>query len=189
MTITLALARLADEGYVETAKSLGTFVSRQIPEQALHALQVDVERKHQPVVLDHFRPDLLKIRSHNLVNAELRRSMIDFWVGRPDARSFPLRTWARLTNQQFLSAGSALTEYKEPIGFIELRQAIADHLRPARGIVAEPEQIIITGGCQEALNLVCRMLLPPGTDAIMRNRPDTRALLICLSRSARTCIT
>lgn len=169
ITITLALARLADEGYVETAKSLGTFVSRQIPEQALHALQVDVERKHQPVVLDHFRPDLLKIRSHNLVNAELRRSMIDFWVGRPDARSFPLRTWARLTNQRFLSAGSALTEYKEPIGFIELRQAIADHLRPARGIVAEPEQIIITGGCQEALNLVCRMLLPPGTDAIVES--------------------
>jgi GntR family transcriptional regulator/MocR family aminotransferase len=169
ITITLALARLADEGYVETAKSLGTFVSRQIPEQALHALQIDVDHEHQPVVPDHFRPDLLKIRSHNLVNVHRRPTMIDFWVGRPDARSFPLRTWTRLTNKRLLSAGSALTEYNDPMGFMGLRQAIADHLRPARGIIAEPEQIIITGGCQEGLNLVCRMLLPVGTDAVMES--------------------
>lgn len=169
ITITLAFARLADEGYVETAKSLGTFVSREIPEQALHALQIGIESPDQPVVLEHLRPDLPKIRSHNLVNAKPRRAAIDFWIGRPDARSFPLRTWARLTNKRLLSAGSALTEYKDPTGVPELRQAIADHLRPARGIIAEPEQIIITGGCQEALNLVCRMLLPPGTDAIVES--------------------
>jgi len=169
ITITLALARLADEGYIETAKSLGTFVSRQIPEQALHAMRIDVEHEHQPVVPDHYRPHLQKIRSHNLVNVHRRRTMIDFWVGRPDARSFPLRTWTRLTNKRLASAGTALTEYDDPMGHMPLRQAIADHLRPARGIVAEPEQIIITGGCQEGLNLVCRMLLPAGTDAIMES--------------------
>ncbi|WP_144061167.1 PLP-dependent aminotransferase family protein [Hyphomicrobium denitrificans] len=169
ITITLAFARLADEGYVETAKSLGTFVSREIPEQALHALRTGFEHTEQPIVSDQFRPDLLKLRSHNLVNARLKRSMIDFWVGRPDARSFPLRTWTRLTTKRLLSAGSALTEYRDPTGFIELRQAIADHLRPARGIIAEAEQIIITGGCQEGLNLVCRMLLSAGTDAIVES--------------------
>nr|WP_281365430.1 PLP-dependent aminotransferase family protein [Hyphomicrobium methylovorum] len=169
ITITLAFARLADEGYVETAKSLGTYVSRQIPEQALHALQVDPEPNAVPVALDHFRPDLLKIRSHNLVDAKQHRSLIDFWVGRPDARSFPLRTWARLMTKRLLSAGTALTEYRDPTGLIELRQAIADHLRPARGINVDPEQIIITGGCQEALNLVCRMLLPSGADAIVES--------------------
>lgn len=169
ITITLALARLADEGYIETSKSVGTFVSREIPEQALHALQIGIQHEEQPSIPDPIRPSLAEIRSHNLVNVHRRRAMIDFWVGRPDARSFPLRTWTRLTNRRLLSAGSALTEYNDPMGVIELRQAIADHLRPARGIIAEPEQIIITGGCQEGLNLVCRMLLPVGTDAIMES--------------------
>lgn len=169
ITITLAFARLADEGYVETTKSLGTFVSREIPEQALHALQIGIEHEEQPPAPDHVRPSLADIRSHNLVNQHAHRTVIDFWVGRPDPRSFPLRTWTRLTNKRLLSAGSALTEYNDPRGFMQLRQAIADHLRPARGIIAKPEQIIITGGCQEALNLVCRMLLLPGTNAIVES--------------------
>lgn len=169
ITITLALARLADEGYIETARSVGTFVSREIPEQALHALQTDLEHKKPTGTPAHDRSRLPKIRSHTLVNELAHRIAIDFWVGRPDPRSFPLRTWTRLTNKRLLSAGSALTEYRDPTGVPELRQAIADHLRPARGIIAEPEQIIITGGCQEALNLVCRMLMSPGTHAIVES--------------------
>ncbi|MFA7305428.1 MAG: PLP-dependent aminotransferase family protein [Hyphomicrobium sp.] len=169
ITITLALARLADEGYIETARSVGTFVSREIPEQALHALQTELEHKRPSGSPTHDRSRLPEIRSHTLVNQHAHRIAIDFWVGRPDPRSFPLRTWTRLTNKRLLSAGSALTEYRDPTGVPELRQAIADHLRPARGIIAEPEQIIITGGCQEALNLVCRMLMAPGTHAIVES--------------------
>lgn len=169
ITITLALARLADEGYIETAKSAGTFVSREIPEKALHVLQSELEHKKPPGSPAHDRSRLPEIRSHTLVNQHAHRIAIDFWVGRPDPRSFPLRTWTRLTNKRLLSAGSALTEYRDPTGVPELRQAVADHLRPARGIIAEPEQIIITGGCQEALNLVCRMLLAPGANAIVES--------------------
>lgn len=167
LTITLAFARLADEGYIETARSIGTFVSSQIPEDALHAVQTGSQRAHrsQDAVIPHAE-ELYSVRSHNLVGKP-GVAKIDFWIGRPDFRFFPLKHWAQLINRRLLSAGSALTEYRDPSGLLELRQAISDHLRPARGIVAEPEQIIITAGCQEALNLVCRMLIRPGTPAIV----------------------
>ncbi|MBR2536980.1 MAG: PLP-dependent aminotransferase family protein [Hyphomicrobium sp.] len=185
ITITLALARLADEGYIDTAKSVGTFVSREIPEQALHAIQGNLVHKTPPDLVAQIRSRLPEIRSHSLVNQHAPRTGIDFWVGRPDARSFPLRTWTRLTNKRLLSAGSALTEYRDPTGVPELRDAIANHLRPARGIIAEPEQIIITGGCQEALNLVSRMLLAPGTDAIVESPGYAGASYLFESYGAR----
>lgn len=169
ITVTLTYARLADEGYVEAVGSTGTFVSRELPERALQVLQAPEEERRQEGPPACNRPDLYEIRSHCLVNGHPRKLAIDFWVGRPDPRSFPLKTWARLIHNRLLRGGQALTEYRDPAGDPELRLAIAEHLRPARGIVAEPEQIIITGGCQDALNLVCRMLARPGTPAIVES--------------------
>lgn len=169
ITVTLAFARLADEGYVEAVGSTGTFVSRELPERALQALQAPEEGQRHEGPPACNRPDLYEIRSHCLVNGQPRKLAIDFWVGRPDPRSFPLKTWSRLIHKRLLSGGQALTEYRDPAGDPELRLAIAEHLRPARGIVAEPEQIIVTGGCQDALNLVCRMLARPGTPAIFES--------------------
>ena len=41
-------------------------------------------------------------------------------------------------------------------GAPELRRALAGYLRRARGVVCEPEQIVITQGTQQAIDLVAR---------------------------------
>lgn len=169
-TLTLAYERLAAEGYIESRKSVGTFVSKQIPEKALYAIQNSPMRRsngrrpHSELELS-----LSNLRSQALVNPHTRRLTADFWVGRPDSQSFPVKTWARLACQRILQGSAALTEYRDPTGLQELRQAICDHLRPARGIIAEPEQIIIVGGSQDGLNLVCRMLVRDGTVAVIES--------------------
>jgi GntR family transcriptional regulator/MocR family aminotransferase len=86
------------------------------------------------------------------------RVAIDFWVGRPDAHSFPLKAWRRLLNRTLVTAGSRFTEYRDPAGLMELRRAIAEHLGLARGIAARSEQVIIVAGCQGGLNVAARLL-------------------------------
>lgn len=168
-TIALAYERLAAEGYIETRRSVGTFISMQIPEGALYTAThrpTPPDRNAKRAKIERPSPN---VRSQALVNPHRRRLVADFWVGRPDPDSFPRKTWARLINQRLLGAGSALTEYRDPSGLLELRQAIADRVRPTRNIATSPDEIIIVGGCQDGLNLVSRMMLTPGSTAVVES--------------------
>ncbi|MBF6210625.1 PLP-dependent aminotransferase family protein [Nocardia puris] len=56
-----------------------------------------------------------------------------------------------------------------PTGYLPLRTAIADRYR-ARGVPTDPEQILVTGGGQQALSLLARVLLRPG-DRVLVEAP------------------
>ncbi|MCM6776541.1 PLP-dependent aminotransferase family protein [Nocardia sp. CDC159] len=56
-----------------------------------------------------------------------------------------------------------------PLGIPVLRTAIADRYR-ARGVPTAPEQILVTGGGQQALSLIARALLGPG-DRVLVEAP------------------
>jgi GntR family transcriptional regulator/MocR family aminotransferase len=75
--------------------------------------------------------------------------------------------------------------YGDPAGLRDLRSAIADHLRLARGIRAEPEQVVIVAGCQEGLNLVARVLVTPGARAVVENPCYEGAALVLSSYGAK----
>jgi GntR family transcriptional regulator/MocR family aminotransferase len=55
------------------------------------------------------------------------------------------------------------------MGYLPLRTAIADYLRAARGVRCAPEQVLITSGSQQALDLTARVLLDPGDQAWMED--------------------
>lgn len=166
-TTALAYERLAAEGYIETRRSIGTFVSMQIPEGALYTATHGPLATPRSIKRSKPKGPEPAARSQALVNPHRRRLVADFWVGRPDPESFPRKTWARLAAKRLLSSGSALTEYRDPCGLRELRQAIADRIRPTRNITATADEIVIVGGCQDGLNLVSRMLLTPGSTAVV----------------------
>src|SRR5205807_9058013 len=52
----------------------------------------------------------------------------------------------------------------------ELRMALAERLRRMRGIDAGPDRIVIVNGAQQALDLVCRVLIEPG-DRVLIEEP------------------
>jgi len=168
-TVILAYARLADEGYIDMRGSVGTFVSSQIPDLSLCTERQPPEAIGATAPTPVMHLPSTSPRAQTLLNPHRRRLIADFWVGRPDARSFPIKIWTKLIHSRLLSAGTALTEYKDPAGLHELRQAIVSHLRPARGIKATAEQVIIVGGCQDGLNLISRMLLSHATTAVLED--------------------
>lgn len=166
-TVVLAYERLMAEGYIESRRSVGTFVSTCLPEDSLLLDGPPLPANGNRHELAEPAPVRFKGRAPTVVNPNRRSLVCDFWVGRPDPRSFPIKAWRRILLRKLAASGTNLTEYRDPGGLFELRQAIADYLGPTRGIIAEPEQIVITSGSQDGLNLVARLLVREGTPVVI----------------------
>jgi GntR family transcriptional regulator / MocR family aminotransferase len=169
-TAVLAYERLISEGYIRTKPYVGTFVSPDLPDTAFLSASTATAPVEAPSAGDAGAPaEAAPIHTHQLADPGRRCLAADFWVGRPDARMFPLKAWSQHIKARLKSAGSKLTTYSDPAGLLELRQAIAKHLAPARGVVCDADQIIIVGGCQDGFNLVGRLLVTPGSTAVVES--------------------
>jgi len=86
----------------------------------------------------------------------------DFRAGVPDASLFPYQAWRRLMSEELRGHRVRSSVYGEPSGDPRLRAAIAGYLAVSRSIQAEPEDILITNGTQQAADLLARVLIEGG---------------------------
>jgi GntR family transcriptional regulator/MocR family aminotransferase len=84
-----------------------------------------------------------------------------------DARA--LDAWAASTRRALRTLDPVHFGYSDPRGEPGLRAAVADYLRAARGVVCEPDQVIITAGAQHAVDIAVRVLLQPGDPVWMED--------------------
>ena len=78
-----------------------------------------------------------------------------------DCRLFPLENFRSCLNRAIKTQGIAILGYGERAGFSPLREYIAHHLQN-HGISVTSEEILITYGLQQGIDLVFRMLAAPG---------------------------
>jgi GntR family transcriptional regulator/MocR family aminotransferase len=186
-TAVLAYERLIAEGYIRTKPYVGTFVSSDLPDTAFLSTHGPgaIQNQRSQEAVEEQELASIPLRTHQLAKPDRRRLAADFWVGRPDTRTFPLKAWSQHIKARLKSAGPRLTSYSDPAGLLELRQAIAKHLGPARGVIADPEQIIIVGGCQDGFNLAGRLLVKPGSTAVVESPCYQGAAYVLESMGAR----
>lgn len=166
-----AYERLMAEGYIQTRPYVGTFVSADIPENAFCAniCICETDADVQAPASRGLSPRLASLRAHGIVNSRSHSLVADFWVGRPAPDAFPLKSWSNLVRRRLSRSETVFSEYRDPAGVGDLRQSIADHLGPTRGLTADPDQIIIVGGSQDGLNLVARLLIEAGSAAVIES--------------------
>jgi GntR family transcriptional regulator/MocR family aminotransferase len=88
-----------------------------------------------------------------------------FMPGVPDVAEFPARTWSRLQARLWKSANHGLLTYAPGGGYRPLRRALSDYLRVARSVRCTPDQIIITTGIHQSIDLTVRLLADVGDRA------------------------
>jgi GntR family transcriptional regulator/MocR family aminotransferase len=166
-TVVRAYDALVAEGFVETRPASGIFAARHLPdepppkaaEQLAPALAEAADAMPVPMI---------SIRAPNLHNQNRSRLSFDFFPGQPNAALFPLKTWRRLLQQSLSQGGGAgLAHYGDPSGLTALRSAIAGHLAASRGVVADPNDIVVVSGVQEGLNIAASLFLGPGATAFV----------------------
>lgn len=90
--------------------------------------------------------------------------------GMPALSEFPLTAWRRSLECACQSLQCSQLGITPPLGERRLQQALAQHLYLARGVVCQPEQIIITEGAKQALEL-CIMLFTEPEDTVWVEDP------------------
>ncbi len=79
-------------------------------------------------------------------------------AGQPDMRLFPHRAWAKCVARLCRTRPEDMLTGCGRFGHPELRLAIASHVRDWRGIAARPEQVLVTSGATEALDICLHAL-------------------------------
>jgi GntR family transcriptional regulator/MocR family aminotransferase len=81
-----------------------------------------------------------------------------FALSQFDASLFPIQTWEKIC-QSWRKPKTALLSHSDPGGYWPLREALSRHLRTARSIVCNPENVIITSGRISGIETAIRLLL------------------------------
>jgi GntR family transcriptional regulator / MocR family aminotransferase len=152
-TVTAAYDRLIAEGFLESRPGSGTYVA----DVALDAEPAAGRRARagavRPLPIWEVDPDPPPAGN---------RRLHDLSIGLPDPALFPLEVWRRLVSAQLRRSRLEEATYGGR-GSFRLQSEIARFLGLSRSVVAAADDVVVTAGAQQALDLVARVLVAPRT--------------------------
>jgi GntR family transcriptional regulator / MocR family aminotransferase len=164
-TIVAAYDELISQGWLSTQLASGTFVSQEIPKI--------IPRPHAASgaqnQLQHVGFELSKVRTNQIIPIQFPAGTKVLSGGVPDVREFPQGAWARAYRRALRDHGPVGLTYGDPQGWLGIRKALSDMLSATRGVLAAPENIMVTRGSQMALDLLGRSLLAPGDKVVIES--------------------
>lgn len=95
--------------------------------------------------------------------------VISFAGGLPAPELFPIREFEEASRHVLTTDGERALQYSLTEGFLPLREALAEKMQ-RYGVDAEPQNILLTNGSQQALDLIGRIFIDEG-DVIVTGKP------------------
>ena len=178
LTAARVYRRLAELGYVTASVGRGTFVRTLAPaagedsdDWQAYALPERQASYQEEILYDAFR----------MIGEE---GMISLATGMPSPSFYPADELAEISRAVFEQEGKRALSYLLPEGLWELREELASG-GSRRGFATEPEEIIVTSGAQQAIDLVARSVLADGDVAAVESPTFTGTLLALRNTGAR----
>ncbi|MGB7817043.1 MAG: PLP-dependent aminotransferase family protein [Methylotenera sp.] len=154
-TVLAAFDQLLDEGYVAAKTGSGTYVAYNQPDEFTKN-----PRDATPLNIEG-AIGLSKrgaAASGSLSSHPNNHEVQPFTPGEDDYSRFPIALWRRLLNRHWRALDPKLLDSSHEGGYLPLRQAIADYLRVSRAVNLTVDQVIITSGTQQSIDLCARLL-------------------------------
>ncbi|RIL07805.1 MAG: PLP-dependent aminotransferase family protein [Proteobacteria bacterium] len=187
-TVIAAQRRLAAEGYVDIAARSGMRVSAALPDPTAIAPPPGAlgQRRRR-------RADLSRRGRHLAARVQpLGRpwpagaaTAPAFRPGLPALDEFPRHLWSQLAARRAREPSFAWLGYEDPAGAPALRATLARYHRDQRGADCSADQVIVTSGAQQAIDLAVRALLDPGDRAWVEDPGYPGAVGALLAGGAR----
>lgn len=98
-------------------------------------------------------------------------SVISFAAGNPAPEAFPVDAIREITANILATNPIGALQYSITEGYMPLRDAVKADLKKRHNIGTENDELIITAGAQQAIDLTCKVLCDPG-DAILCENPS-----------------
>jgi GntR family transcriptional regulator/MocR family aminotransferase len=138
-TVDGAYQELYAEGYIYSKPRSGYFVSA-------------LDQGAAPASLAH------TAQQQELLPLPASSYRYDFHPARLDLDGFPAALWRKCFIDTLRESSRKLSHYADPQGEPELRCSIQGYLERARGVVCDPDQIVICAGLQQSLDIVAHLL-------------------------------
>jgi GntR family transcriptional regulator/MocR family aminotransferase len=160
-TVVAALNQLGIEGYLVSHVGSGTFVNDGVPKAGPHRHPM---QENQSTRLS--RRGVSLATTFCATQLEIQ----PFTPGIADFSAFPVALWQRLQNKHWRMTYPDMLDYSYSGGYAPLRRSVTDYLRVFRSVPLDVEQVIITSGTQQSLEL-CAQLLADHSDTVWLEDP------------------
>src|SRR5262245_41094654 len=163
-----AFDQLLAEGYFESRRGAGTFVSSTLMDARERASRSTTQtRSRRHTTGARGTRTAVKNRSIAELPAILVRSEPEPWldgfgafrVSEPALDCCPFAHWSRLVARHSRGVRRDELNYGSAMGHAPLREALATRLRMSRGVECDAAQIMVVSGSQQALAITARVLL------------------------------
>lgn len=104
--------------------------------------------------------------TRDLMGAASRPDIISFAGGLPSPDTFDTATMERVLAEVMRDSGATALQYGPTEGLYELRERICG-LMARTGLKAHPDEVIVTTGAQQALDILGKLFLEPGAEAVI----------------------
>jgi GntR family transcriptional regulator/MocR family aminotransferase len=147
--------RLTTEGYLRSRPGDGTFVAEGLIRVPTHPADAMKHQARTQAIWSSM-PVQLSMPRHDVPYP------FDFLGGVTDKRLFPFDTWRRCINHAVRLQARGRGQYRDPAGEQELRLAVSRYLAFSRAVASNWQDVIVTQGAQQAIDLIARVVLRPG---------------------------
>jgi DNA-binding transcriptional MocR family regulator len=167
-TVANAYAELEAEGLIQGHVGRGTFIcgtpARQFtPPPRANSGNSNGGMRWESLFADERAEEHLSRLMPNVPPDE-----IAFVTCRPSDDFFPLEEFRSCCNAVLRGEGRRILQLGSTDGYEPLKRVLIEMLR-GDGLNIRSEQLLITGGCQQAIDLVCRAFLRPGDSVALEN--------------------
>lgn len=183
-TVTTAYADLEADGLIASHVGRGTFITDIAPPKSVAPPQQE-RPQPSPMMWSTLLGTTQGDRWLNgLLLSQQRKDTISFAHGLPSPELFPLEDFRRSVDRVLRREGRTLLHLGLSSGYGPLQDYIASQMALA-GIKTRSEEILITNGCQQSLDLIRRVLVEPGDEVVIENPTYPGAISVFCNSNAR----
>ena len=154
-TVLDAYTRLTLDNLLVGQVGIGTFVNTALPQRARPQLANDLAGR---AIVKRWSALSTPLR-HPFPEGQSRYEFIGGFVNKVP---FPVEEWQRCIKQAFRECDRLRGRPSDTQGLLALRQLVAKYIGFSRGVRCSENDIVITNGAQQAIDLVARVLVEPG---------------------------
>ena len=182
-TITTAYDELTADGLISSHVGRGTFVCA--TPDAKSAAPREERTLPSPMPWNALLADQQRDQwMSGLFETHSRKEMISLAYALPPSELFPLDEFRRSVDRRLRKEGRTLLQLGATNGYAPLQQYLAAQMA-LWGISVQPEEILITNGCQQSLDLIRRILVRPGDEVAIENPTYPGALSVFCGSHAK----
>ena len=186
ITIVNAYAELETEGWLISKVGSGTFVAGD-PHLTVPKSEIDYPAPWQGPMSPPRQWSASQMLAEMMRLAQ-QPGVISFANGTPASEFLPVNEFRRALNDVLRRDGATALQYEAAAGYPPLRETIANYLRQ-QNIHVNSDDILITAGCQQGLDMALRMLARNENSTLILEDPCYLGLLDLASARRITPVT